>query len=671
MGAPEDKQKRHAELVEEIHAHDYRYYVLDDPTVGDREYDKLYRELVTLEEKYPELATPDSPTRRVGGEPRSELRTVEHVVPMMSLDNTYSEDELAEFGRRVKDGLPDSAEVEFCVEPKLDGASVEVLYRDGRYFQGSTRGDGRTGEEITENLRTIRGLPTRIDHKGPLTLRAEVVIYRRDLEAINKEREENGEQPFANPRNAAAGSLRMLDPRIVAKRRLRALLWQVVEGPELCDTHAEALDLARKLHLPTHGKHRVCRSLDEVHRAIEEIGRLRSDYPYEIDGAVIKVNSFSQQDILGATAKFPRWAIAYKFSAEQAQTRLCEIVVQVGRTGALTPVAILDPVQLAGTTVSRASLHNAEIVQNLDVRIGDLVTIEKAGEIIPQVVSVDTGARGGSEKRFHMPKKCPVCGTAVEKREAEVAIRCPNPRCPAVVKGAIFHYARRYAMDIDGLGEALIEQLVDKGLVKSVADLYDLTAEKLEGLERMGKKSAQNVVDSIEASRNQTLDRLLTGLGIEEVGQVASRQLAEVAGSLEELLGWSEEETVERVSSISGFGPRMVESVKTFLFDETERALLEKLRDHKVSRPMPKQAVVEGGALSGMSFCVTGVLTRKRDDVHADIRAHGGEVHDKVKKGTTYLVAGEKVGKSKLDTAKKYGTEVISEARLGEMMEGG
>ena len=670
MSAAKDKQKRHAELVEEIRAHDYRYYVLDDPNVSDRDYDKLYRELVDLEAKYPELATADSPTRRVGGELRSGLESVEHVVPMMSLDNTYSEDELEEFARRVRDGLPDSAKVEYCVEPKLDGASVEVLYRDGRYVQASTRGDGRTGEEITENLRTIRGLPTRIDHKGPLTVRAEVVIYRRDLEAINQEREENGEQPFANPRNAAAGSLRMLDPRIVAKRRLRALIWQVVEGPELCDTHAAALDLARTLHLPTHGKHRVCSSMEEVHRVIAEMGEMRGEYPYEIDGAVIKVNAFSQQDILGSTAKFPRWAIAYKFSAEQAATRLRDIVVQVGRTGTLTPVAILDPVQLAGTTVSRASLHNAEIVQNLDVRIGDLVTIEKAGEIIPQVVGVDTEARSGDEKPFQMPEKCPVCGTAVEQREEEVAIRCPNPRCPAVVKGAIFHFARRYAMDIDGLGEALVEQLVDGGLVRDVADLYELEAKQLEALERMGKKSAQNVVDSIEASRERTFDRLLTGLGIEEVGQVASRQLAEVAGSLDELLGWSEEQTEERVAGISGFGPRMVESVKAFLFDTTERELLEKLQQRKVSRPMPKREVVEGGALSGMSFCVTGVLSRKRDDVHADIRSHGGEVHDKVKKGTTYLVAGEKVGKSKLDTAKKFGTEVISEARLAEMMEG-
>jgi DNA ligase (NAD+) len=384
----------------------------------------------------------------------------------------------------------------------------------------------------------------------------------------------------------------------------------------------------------------------------------------------VKVNSFSQQGILGATAKFPRWAIAYKFSAEQAATRVKDIVVQVGRTGTLTPVAELEPVQLSGTTVSRASMHNAEIVQHLDVRIGDLVTIEKAGEIIPQVVSVDADARDGSEKRFHMPKKCPVCGTPVEKREGEVAIRCPNPKCPAVVKGAIFHYSRRFAMDIDGIGESLIEQLVDSGLVKDVADLYDLTSEQLQGLERMGKKSADNVIQAIADSKARTLDRLLTGLGIDHVGQVAAKQLAETAGSLPELLAWSRAETTEKTDNIAGFGPKMVEAVEGFLFDEESRALLEKLAEHGVSKPQPKAEVAAEGPLSGSSFCVTGVLSKKRDDVHADIRGAGGEVHDKVKKGTTYLVAGDKVGKSKLDSAKKHGTQVIDEETLGKMIRG-
>jgi DNA ligase (NAD+) len=666
--APHAKKQRHAELVREIRAHDYRYYVLDDPIVSDREYDALYRDLVDLEAAYPDLVTPESPTKRVGDAPRSDLRTVRHVQPMMSLDNTYSDEELAEFERRVAGGLPAGATVEYCVEPKLDGASIEVLYRDGRFAQGTTRGDGVSGEDITDNLRTIRSLPITVEHKGPLTLRGEVVIYRRDLERVNAERVAAGEAPFANPRNAAAGSLRMLDPRVVAKRPLRALMYQVLEGPDLAPTHADSLTFIEKLGLPTHRSHRVCASLEAVRRAIDDIERKRRDYPFEIDGAVLKVNAFAEQDILGATAKFPRWAIAYKFSAERAATRLREIVVQVGRTGALTPVAVLDAVQLAGTTVARASLHNAEIIEHLDVRVGDLVTIEKAGEIIPQVVSVDVSARPDGAQPFRMPERCPVCNTPVEKREDEVVIRCPNPRCPAVVQGALVHYARRFAMDIDHLGEALVEQLVDSGLVRDVADLYDLSAEQIEALERMGKRSAENVVRAVAASRERPFGRLLTGLGIEHVGQVAARQLARAAGSLETFLAWNEGEAREHVASIAGFGPKMVDSVVAFLFGEDSRALLEKLSARGVSRPEPESEVAAAGPLSGSSFCVTGVLKKKREDVHAEIRAAGGEVHDKVKMGTTYLVAGEKVGKAKVDGAKKFGARVIDETELERLI---
>lgn len=671
MSVPKAKRERHDALLREIQAHDHRYYVLDDPSISDRDYDALYAELRALEEQFPELCTPDSPTQRVGGAPRTDLATVEHVVPMMSLDNTYNAEELAEFARRVRDGLPASAEPRFCVEPKLDGGSVEILYREGRLAGGSTRGDGRMGEDITENLRTIRSLPTRIDFTGPLTLRAEVVIYRRDLDRINEARVAAGEAPFANPRNAASGSLRMLDPRVVAKRGLRAVVWQVVEGPSLSPTHSGALDRLAELGLPTHRAHRVCDDIDAVTRAIADIDAARKDYPYETDGAVIKVDAFAQQDILGATAKFPRWAIAYKFSAERAATRLLDIQVQVGRTGALTPVAMLEPVALAGTTVSRASLHNAEIVQGLDVRIGDRVTIEKAGEIIPQIVSVDAAARTGSERPFVMPERCPVCDTPVERAEGEVAVRCPNRRCPAVVKGALIHFARRFAMDIDGLGESLVDQLVDTGLVKDVADLYDLDVESVAALERMGKKSAENLIASIASSKERTLDRLLTGVGIDGVGQVASRQLAEVAGTLETLLSWSEEEARERVDAINGFGPVMVDAVAAFLHDEQSRTLLKKLQERGVSRPQPVAEVAEEGPLSGHSFCVTGVLSRKRDDVHADIRAAGGEVHDKVKKGTSFLVAGEKVGKSKLDGAKKHGARVVDEQTLEKMLKEG
>jgi DNA ligase (NAD+) len=668
MAQPEFE--RHRKLVEEIRAHDHRYYVLDDPLISDRDYDSLYAELRDLERTHPELATADSPTQRVGGSPRGELRTVPHVVPMMSLDNTYGEADLSEFVRRVRQGLPAAVTPSFCVEPKLDGGSIEILYRGGKLVQGSTRGDGQSGEEVTQNLRTIRSLPLTIAYQGNLTLRGEVVIYRKDLERINQARVAAGEAPFANPRNAAAGSLRMLDPRVVADRPLRVMAWQVVEGPELADTHSGALDELAKLGLPTHRLHKVCHSFEEIWAAIAAIDAARKDYPYETDGAVVKVDAFAQQAILGTTAKFPRWAIAYKFGAERASTTVLSITVQVERTGTLTPVANLEPVQLAGTTVSRASLHNADIVQALGIREGDRVVIEKAGEIIPQVVSVDTAARSQDKPPFEMPKVCPCCQTPVQKAEGQVAVFCPNPRCPDRMKAALLHYSRRFAMDIDNLGEVLIAQLVEKGQVRDVADLYDLTAEGLERLERMGKKSAENVVKSIQASRERTLDRLLTGLGIDHVGQVAARQLAEAARNLETLLAWDEAAAQEHVAGISGFGPKMVESVVKFLTAPESRALLEKLAVRGVSRDQPVTLAKTEGPLLGKTFCVTGVLSKKREDVHQEIRNAGGEVHDKVKKGTTYLVAGEKVGKAKLDGARKFGAQVIDEAGLGALLRG-
>ncbi len=670
MSVPAEARERHAALSREIHVHDHRYHVLDDPLISDREYDALYRELRDLEERYPELVTADSPTQRVGVAPRSALTTVPHVVPMMSLDNTYSLEELAEFVRRVTQGLPSGAVPCFCVEPKLDGASVEILYRDGKLAGGSTRGDGFSGEDVSINLKTMRSLPLTIDYSGPLTLRAEIVIYRRDLERINTERAKAGEPLFANPRNAASGALRMLDPRIVARRGLRAVVWQVVEGRQIAGSHSAALDRLAELGLPTHRKHRLCRDLPELEARIAELDAERRDYPYETDGAVVKVDDFQQQAILGATAKFPRWAIAYKFSAERAVTRVLGIEVGVGRTGALTPVAVLEPVQLAGTVVSRASLHNEQILHGLDLRVGDLVSIEKAGEIIPQVISVDHDARSGAEVPFKMPAQCPVCQTPVERVPGEVVVRCPNPRCPEKVKAAIFYYSRRFAMDVDRLGESLIDQLVTTGLVKDVADLYDLSTEKLLALERMGQKSADNVVVSIRASKERTLDRLLTGLGIDHVGQVAAKQLAEAASSLPELLAWQPDEIEAHVSAIAGFGPKMVQSVKEYLSDPDSRELLQKLRERDVSRPQPRAVVAALGPLSGSSFCVTGVLSRKREEVHDLIRQAGGTVHDKVKKGTTYLVAGEKVGKAKLDAARKVGTQVIDEARLDALLAG-
>jgi len=669
MSSAPTPAEKHAELVRIIRDHDHRYYALDDPKVSDIEYDGLYRSLVDLEAAHPELVTPDSPTRRVGAAPRADLVSVEHVAPMISLDNTYSESELRDFIRRVTDGLSGIEPVAFCVEPKLDGASVELVYRNGRFVQGSTRGDGVFGEEITDNLRTIRGLPLVIEYAGALTLRGEVVIFRRDLEKVNERRVSQGEPPFANPRNAASGSLRMLDPREVAMRPLRLFVWQCLEGDTLGTSQAFVLDELAKFGLPMHQRHRVCTSVDDIMACLAELEQTRGALPFDIDGAVVKVDSFAQQQRLGRTAKFPRWAIAYKFAAERARTKLRDIVVQVGRTGALTPVAELEPVQLAGTVVSRASLHNQQNIEKLDVRIGDTVSIEKAGEIIPQVVGVEHALRPEGAEPYRMPAACPNCGAAVLRRGDEVAIRCPNVHCSAVVKQSILHFTRRFAMDIDHLGESIIDQLVDKGLVSDVADLYRLTKEDICSLDRMGPKSAENVVSSIAASKSRALERLVAGVGIELIGQVASRQVAQAAVTLQQLLAWSSEDAARSLGSIEGFGPKMVDSVVAFIEDPTKRRLLEKLADCGVSKAQPRASVATAGPLSGMSFCVTGVLTEPREAIHAAIIAAGGQVHDKVKKGTQYLVVGQKVGQSKLDSAKKFGVEPIDEPRLRAMIQ--
>jgi DNA ligase (NAD+) len=679
--------ERHHELCREIQAHAHRYYVLDDPTVSDAEYDALYRELRALEAKHPELVTPDSPTQRVGAEPRSELQKFERPIAMYSLDNVYSEGDVREFDERVRKGLPGSATPRYVAEPKLDGASVEVVYaiepgarhgkRTARLSMVTTRGDGKTGEIVTENARTFRGVPLtfELDEKladglDRLTFRGEVVIYRRDLDALNEGREKAGEEPYANPRNFASGTLRMLDPRVVATRPLRMVLYQLVEGARLHATHADTLWWMTSVGLPTHRREVLCASLDELLAAIADFDRARSGYPFETDGVVIKVDAYRQQDILGETAKFPRWATAYKFAAERAKTRVRAIDVQVGRTGALTPVATLDPVPLAGTTVSRASLHNFEQVSKLDVRVGDLVEIEKAGEIIPQVVSVVRDERPAHTHATPVPTHCPECQTKVVRFGEEVALRCPNRRCPAVVRAALHYYARRFAMDIDDLGIVLIEQLVNRGLAFDVADLYDLTAEQLASLERMGEKSAANVIASIAGSRARTFDRLLCALGIPQIGQVAAKQLAAEVPSLEAAIALGADGVAEKASHIHGFGDSMVQALRTWLADETNAALLAKLQAHGVSRPFVVERAAKSGPLVGVSVCVTGVLSRKREAVHDDVRAAGGDVHDSVRAGTTLLVAGEKVGQSKLDAARKRGTKVIDEETLGRLLRG-
>lgn len=671
-----DPAVQHARLVRELEAHEYRYYVLDDPVISDADFDVLMQSLRALEAAHPELVTPASPTQRVGGEVRPFITKVRREHRMFSLDNAYSAADMLEFHRRVTDGLRDGDVPSFCIEPKLDGASIEVIYEGGHLVQATTRGDGAEGEDITPNVRTIRGVPSRIPHQDKLTLRGEVLIFRKDLAALNIEREAAGLEIFANPRNAAAGAVRMMDPREVAKRPLRAIFYQAVEGAKTKPSHSETLVWLAELGLPTHLRQKVT-PWDGVMDAIAAIDGARAAYPFETDGAVVKVDSFRHQDILGATSKFPKWAIAYKFPAERAITTVRSITIQVGRTGALTPVANMDPVELGGTTVSRASLHNADQIRELDVRVGDRVSIQKAGEIIPQVLAVEARSRPEGTAPFEMPKECPVCGTPVLSRvreegkpELEATVRCPNRQCPAQVQGRILYFASRPAMAIDHLGESLVDQLVTKGLVKDVADLYDLAAEQVAGLERMGKKSAENVVRSIQASRERTLDRLVGGLGIPQIGQVAGKQVAQAAGTLETLLAWSEAEVREHVGGIHGFGAKMVECVALFLKDEAERAVLKKLLEREVGRPQPREAVATEGPLLGKSFCVTGVLTRKREDVHTLLRAAGATIHDSVKKDTSYLVAGEKTGKTKLDQAKKYGAKVISEEEMDKLLAG-
>jgi DNA ligase (NAD+) len=683
-----DPAARHRELTRAIQAHSYRYYVLDDPTVSDAEYDKLYRALVELEAAHPELVHAASPTQRVGDQPRADLERYERPERMFSLDNAYSADELRKFDERVRRGLPDGETVAYVAEPKLDGASVEVTYlvdakqRTGTLSMVTTRGDGKVGEIVTDSVKTARGFPTVLDLDDDaagkterLTLRGEVVIHRADLDAVNVEREAEGEEPFANPRNAASGSLRMLDPRVVAKRRLRLSLYQLLEGPKLHASHAETLEWMAKVGLPTHRRQVVCQSIDEVLVTIDDLDKARASYPFETDGVVVKVDRYRQQSILGETAKFPRWAVAYKFAPERSKTRVISIEVQVGRTGALTPVVNLEPVQLAGTTVVRASLHNFDRVQTLDVRPGDIVEIEKAGEIIPQVMLVHHAARDAhfASPPTPVPTHCPSCGTPVVRAEGEVALRCPNRRCPEVVRATLHYFSRRTQMDIDHLGHSLIEQLVgdgEAGIVRDVADLYDLTVEQLVSLERMAEKSAKNVVDSIAASKKRPFDRLLAALGIPQIGQVAAKQLAAEVPSLDVALSLGPDGVASKADAIHGFGPAMVDAIRAWFSDEGNLALLRKLHERGVSTPFVGEKKATSGPLLGLTVCVTGVLSKKREEVHADIRAGGGEVHDSVRAGTTYLVAGEKTGASKLDAAKKRGTQVIDEATLYRLLRG-
>jgi DNA ligase (NAD+) len=662
------KQARHRQLVRELSQHSHDYYVLDAPKISDADYDVLYRELLALEAEDPSLVTPHSPSQRVGATPREGFAKVKRAVRMYSLDNAYGEPDLRAFDARVREGLDADEPIAYVAEPKLDGASIEVVYEGGVLVLASTRGDGETGEDVTSNIRTIRSLPLSIAYQERLTLRGEVVIHREDLAHINELRAARGEELFANPRNAAAGSLRLIDPKLTAERPLRVIFYDTVE--KLADAHTATLARLHELGLPTHRRERRCQGVDEVLAFIATFERARSELPYETDGVVVKVDQLAARARLGTTTRFPRWATAYKFAAERKETRVLSISADLGRTGALTPVAELTPVKLSGTTVARASLHNLDYIATKDVRVGDLVAVEKAGEIIPQVVSVNLSERPEGTVPWQPPTHCPVCQTGLKRAEGEAALRCPNPACPGRLKAAVFYFTRRSGMDIDGLGHSLIEQLVDDGLITSLADVFALPArrEELLELERMAARSVDNLLSSIARARTgRSFDRLLTALGIPLVGTVAARLIAQRYGNLATLLAREPADIERDLAEIAGIGPKIASSVASYVGLPEQRAVLARLIELGVQAETTRLEKVVG-PLTGKSFCVTGTLSQPREEIHAAILARGGEVHTTVKKGTTFLVAGDKVGKAKLDAAVKRGAEVINEEQLQQLL---
>jgi len=665
----------HAQLVEEIRQHDHRYYVLAQPKISDQEYDRLYRRLVDLEKEFPALATPDSPTQRIGDQPLKAFKPVRHRQSMLSLDNTYSQEELREFVNRVQRLLPGRS-LDWIVEPKIDGLAINLTYERGVFTCGATRGDGTTGDDITANLRTIRSIPSRLrakkDSGGPavLEVRGEVYLTKSGFQKLNAERKAAGEELFANPRNAAAGSLKQLDPRIVAKRPLDIVLYgvgQVEDGAHPPETHAELLARLKELGFKTPERTWHCRSEAELVAAIEELDKVRGKLPYETDGAVIKLNSLGQREKAGFTSKAPRWAIAYKYAAQQAETLLKGITVQVGRTGQLTPVAELEPVFLAGSTISRATLHNEDLIREKDIRIGDRVTIQKAGEVIPEVLEVVLSKRTGKERPFRFPQTCPECGSKVSRAaglaegDEGVAWRCVNPDCPAQVRGRIEHWCARGAMDIEGGGEVLVRQLVGAGLVQDVADLYSLSLEPVANLERMGEKSARNFLDGIEQSKKRDMWRVLFGLGILHVGTGVAKALGRYFASLDDVFAAGLNQLLE----CEDIGEVIAQSIMQWHGDPRNRKLLERLRKADVNfHSELYQPRARAGPLAGKTFVLTGTLPNlKREEATAKIEAAGGKVSGSVSKKTDYVVAGEEAG-SKLEKAQKLGVKLINEAEL-------
>ena len=671
MPVSEDSPKfRIEQLRSQISYHDRLYYEQAKPEISDREYDALYRELVDLERAHPELIAPDSPTQKVGGRPQAAFAQVEHLVPMQSLDNTYSAEEIGDFVERLQRLLP-GEEIPMTIEPKVDGVAIALLYEKGRLVRAATRGDGTTGDEVTRNIRTIGVIPVKLHGKAPdvLEVRGEVYLPKETFARINAERDEQGLPTFANPRNAAAGTLKQLDPNIVAERKLSAVFYgygAVEPASALPERMEEFFTQLKAWGLPVNPRHWLARDASGVMDAITELGAIRRDFPFETDGAVIKADRIEQHARLGSTSKAPRWAIAYKYEPEQARTRLLDITVQVGRSGVLTPVAELEPVFVAGSTVARATLHNEEEIARKDLRIGDWVMIEKAGDVIPAVVGVLTAERNGTEKVFQMPTRCPVCSAPVTRIEAEVAVRCANPGCAAQVRRRIEYYAGRSAMDIEGLGEAMVTQLADAGLVGDIADLYTLTADQLLPLERMGQKSVTNLLAAISASRDQPLWRLLAGLGIPHVGVTMARTLATSLGTLDRLAAAS----IEELCSIQEIGEIMATAIHSWFRDPSVLRLLEKLRSSGLNfgeRDPQELAPASDGPFKGTIWVLTGTLSRPRDETAELIRLRGGKVSGSVSAKTTYLLAGEEAG-SKLEKAQKLGVKVLTEDEFRKLI---
>ena len=657
-------EKRIGELVDLISYHDKKYFIENKPDISDQEYDRLNKELKTLEARFPELLREDSPTQRVSERPIESFKHIKHSIPMLSMDNTYSHEELREFDKRVKKNLG-KTDIKYTTEFKIDGVSVSLLYEKGKFKRGATRGDGKVGDDVSLNIKTIRSVPLETSNNALslLEVRGEVFMNKKLFKKVNDEKEKDNEEPFANPRNASAGSLKLLDPKITAKRHLDIFVWGIGEHRGMTfKSHLEAIKYLSKIGMKTIPYVKKCMNINEVIKACDEWQKKKDDLDYEIDGMVIKVDSLEDQRKLGSTAKSPRWMIAYKFPAERALTELVDVKMQVGRTGTVTPVAILKPVHISGTTVSRATLHNFDEIKRLGIKIGDKVYIEKSGEIIPKVLEVVKDKRTGKEKPIKIPTKCPSCDTELSREEGEVALRCNNISCPALTKQAITHFASRNAMDIDGLGVSIVERLVDEKIIKDYSDLYYLTVQDIKGLDRFEDKSANNLIDGIAKSKNNELNRLIFALGIRHVGEKAAWTLAKKFGSIEKI----SETTKETLTNINEIGPAIAESINTFLRNEKNKKVIERLKKAGVKTSMDIKK--EKQHLEGKTFVITGTLVGyTRQGAEELVRTLGGNASSSVSKNTDFVVAGLNSG-SKLDKAKKLGVKILNEKEFKKII---